>query len=141
MQLFSNQGYCQPDLGCDKNPYMSTIQRQVYHCLLFKLTYVMFGCILQPGDIYPYICLNFAGKKAFLTLLSVEFFGKIKKLPQTNINSTTWPQIQPLLRPSHGLGIACRTLPCKIEIKSKVQLSYLFWNFSNIFSGLDFIKL
>ena len=63
------------------------------------------------------------------------------QLPYTDINSTTWPQIQPLLRPSPGLCIACRTLPCKIEIKSKVQLSYLFWNFSNIFSGLDFIKL
>ena len=59
----------------------------------------------------------------------------------TEIDSTTWPQIQPLLRPSHGLCIACRTLPCKIEIKSKVQLSCLVWNFSNIFSGLDFIKL
>ena len=34
----------------------------------------------------------------------------------TDINSTTWPQIQPLLRPSHGLCVACRTLPCKIEI-------------------------
>ena len=62
-------------------------------------------------------------------------------LPSTDINSTTWPQIQPLLGPSHGLCIACRTLPCKIEIKSKVQLIYLFWNFSNIFSGSDFIKL
>ena len=68
-------------------------------------------------------------------------FFKIDKVPSTHTNSTTKPQIQPLLLPSHGLCITRRTLPCKMEIKSKVQLSYLFWNFSNIFSSLDFIKL
>ena len=37
-------------------------------------------------------------------------------VPSMDINSTTWPQIQPLLRPSHGLCVACRTLPIKTEM-------------------------
>ena len=59
----------------------------------------------------------------------------------TDIDSTTWPQIQPPLRPSHGPCNACRPLPSKKEIKFKVQLSYLRWNFQNILCGSDFIKL
>ena len=37
-------------------------------------------------------------------------------LPYTDINSTTWPQSWPLLRPSHSLHVACRTSPSKIEM-------------------------
>ena len=71
---------------------------------------------------------------------SREEVKKAPKLPKPSldIHSITWPQIERLLRPSHGLCVAGRTLPCKIEIKSMVQLSYLLKNFLNICYGFIF---
>ena len=61
-------------------------------------------------------------------------------IPCSDIFSSTSPHFRPLLRPSHGLHVACRTLTCKKEMQTKAKMSCLLWNFSNIFNGLDFIK-
>ena len=58
-----------------------------------------------------------SSEKIELDLISLMFDRNIFDiLPLTDINSITWPQIQPLLRPFHGLCVACRTLASKTEI-------------------------
>ena len=63
-----------------------------------------------------------------------------QSVPCSDRFSSTATHFRPLLRPSHGLHVACRTLTCKKEMQTKAKMSCLHWNFSNIYNGLDFIK-
>ena len=62
-------------------------------------------------------------------------------IPCSDRVSSTSPHFRPLLRPSHGLQVTLTTLPIKKEMQTKAKMRFLLWKFSNIFNGLDFMKV
>ena len=82
-----------------------------------------------PKSAMVNLCLNAVGRRG----------GMYKRLPNLpkpslDIHSTTWPQNERLLRPSHGLCVAgIITMQNRNKVQSKIELpaeeffKYLLW--------------